>query len=473
MFSGCSRRARMRRNAAGCALSYIVLQAGVALAGHAPLVPEPRTILPQNGDPGHVVVGTRRGGYFVTQDAGSSWSWLCEAGVGYDDEEVYPGVLLASGTLVVSTGFGGVASSGDGCSFTAWLPSMQPFVADVRARVGARSTVLALEASADGAAFVNRLWESTDDAITWQPLGASFAADEQAVSFALGADGAVYVGTTGTAGAALLRFDATVTSSQRVVLTGDAGARPRVVGVSGSGRAARVYLVLDYEQIEGLTSAGDVALFSVDGGDSFSPLLASAGDLPAAALSLDGKKLALGGEDEGIQLLDGADQASKDAAPVKVSALEAHALAWDTAGNLYAAGHEADDGFSVGISGDDGRTFRPLFALCQVHGPLDCPAESSVGGQCLATGETGWDVRKEVADSHACDTAQAGAASEPSPADTGTEHPTPPTDARSAEDRGCQIALPGSRLGHGWLYLMMASFSLLQRWRRRATSRPS
>src|SRR6478609_1945664 len=170
MSLGYSRRTRVRRNVAACMLVGCVCSANVALAGHAPLVPEPRTILLQNGRSEHVVVGTRRGGYFVTQDAGASWSWLCEAGVGYDDEEVYPGAILPSGVLVVSTGFGGVASSADGCAFTPWLPSEQPFIADIRVRAGQSSSVVALEASADGASFVNRLWESTDDAATWQQL---------------------------------------------------------------------------------------------------------------------------------------------------------------------------------------------------------------------------------------------------------------------------------------------------------------
>ena len=53
-----------------------------------------------------------------------------------------------------------------------------------------------------------------------------------------------------------------------------------------------------------------------------------------------------------------------------VSKMLVHALAWGAGGLLYAAGHEAVDGFSVGVSQDDGRTFSALFALCQVNGPL-------------------------------------------------------------------------------------------------------
>lgn len=422
-----------------------VCHVDVALAGHAPLVPEPRTILLQDGHPEHVVIGTRRGGYFVSEDAGASFSWLCEAGVGYDDEDVYPGALLASGTLVISTGFGGVASSRDGCSFSTWSPSEQPFIADVRRRAGS-GAVLALETRADEPSFVNQLWVSTDDAVTWHELGAAFADEERATSFALDADGRLFVGTTDSAGAALWRLDPTASRSERSPLTDDAGAVPRVIGVGGSGDTARVYVVLDYPQVEGLTHQGDVLLLSVDGGGSFLPLLTSGGDLSAAALSADGTALAFGGEDDGIQLLERADTATADMKPVKLSDLEAHALAWDTDGRLYVAGHETEDGFAVGVSDDGGRTFEPLFALCQVQGPRDCPADSSIGRLCLASGETGWDVRKEVADSHACEaapTGDAGAPNAPIPPGSavmpGADAPAASTSSVRA-DGGCRFA---------------------------------
>jgi hypothetical protein len=462
MFSRSSRRARVGRNVAVCALLTCVFHVDVALAGHAPLVPEPRTILLQDGRPERVVIGARRGGYFVTEDAGASWSWLCEAGVGYDDEEVYPGALLRSGTLVVSTGFGGVASSADGCSFAAWLPSERPFIADIRVRPGQPHSVLALETRSEDASFVNQLWESTDDAATWERLGAPFAEEEKATSFALAADETIFAGTTDSAGAALWRLDKKASRASRVSLTDDAGVIPRVIGVSGSGDTARVYVVLDYEQVEGLTTRGDLALLSADGGNEFSPMLASAGDLAAAALSADGKTLALGGEVDGIQLLADADVASDDTKPVKVSELEAHALAWDANGRLYVAGHETEDGFSVGVSADGGHTFERFFALCQVQGPLECPAESSVGGLCFASGETGWDVRKEVADSHACDGAQpggAGAGNDPAAVDE------PPTNTATPTARGgCSVAASSAAPNAASLALLLAYF--VRHWRR-------
>jgi hypothetical protein len=387
------------------ALLGVLLLTAVGHAGHAPLVPEPRSILVRDDAPEHLVIGARRGGYFVTRDAGATWRWMCEAGVGYDDEEVYPGALLPGGTLVVSTGFGGVASSADGCGWSSWLPSEQPFVADLRSDPAEPATVLALEARSDGEAFVNQLWRSTDSAKSWQPLGAAFAPDTLATSFAISDQHELYVGVVGASGAELLRSADSALTWQRATVTSEPGVTPRVIGARGQPGSARVFVVADYAQADGLTTAGDRALISSDGGQTFSSLLEATGDLSSWSLSADGARLVVGGHNDGIFLLAEARTASAGAAMTLVTSRRVHALAWGAQGQLYAAGHEASDGFSVGVSADDGRTFKPVFALCQVQGPLDCSADTSVGAQCQSGGETGWDVRKEVADSDACNAA--------------------------------------------------------------------
>lgn len=443
------------------ALLSVTLLTKVGHAGHAPLVPEPRTILLREDDPEHFVIGTRQGGYFVTRDAGTTWSWMCEAGVGYDDVEVYPGALLPGGTIVVSTGFGGLAVSADGCGWAPWLPSEQPFMADVRTQPGAATTVFALEARGDGAAFVNQLWRSSDDAKTWQALGDPFAVDALASSFAISDEQELYVGVAGPAGAELLRSADGALSWQRAPLTTEPGVTPRVIGARGAPGSARVFVVADYVQAEGITTAGDRVVLSIDGGQTFSPLLEATGDLSSWALSADGAHLAVG-SDDGIYSLSDASHASPGAVMSLVTSRGVHALAWGAQGQLYAAGHEASDGFSVGVSDDGGRTFRGVFALCQVEGPLACAADTSIGRECKSSGETGWDARKEVASSDACtDSGElvgsaAGAGAMPSE-DSGSRPPnaTAPTDAeaeasqqagscafsRAADNRGRVLAL--------------------------------
>jgi photosystem II stability/assembly factor-like uncharacterized protein len=472
------------------ALLSVTLLTRAGHAGHAPLVPEPRTILLRDAEPAHMVIGTRQGGYFVTRDAGTTWSWMCEAGVGYDDVEVYPGALLPGGTLVVSTGFGGLAVSADGCGWTPWLPSEQPFVADVRTEPGSPGTVLALEAHSDGAAFVNRLWRSTDDAKTWQALGAPFAVDALASSFAISDEQELYVGVAGPAGAELLRSTDAALSWQRAPLTTELGVTPRVIGARGAPGNAHVFVVADYVQADGTTAGGDRVLLSTDGGQRFSSLLEATGDLSSWALSTDGAHLAVGGHNDGIYSLSDASHVSPSAVMTLVTSLRVHALAWSAQGQLYAAGHEASDGFSVGVSDDEGRTFRGVFALCQVQGPLACAADTSVGRECKSSGETGWDGRKEVAFSDACTesgelvaAAGAGATAVPvgsaTPSDDDdsqaprTAAPTGASREPSQERSGCAFAPAadnrGSSLALSLAMLASVRFSRARRRRSRAS----
>jgi hypothetical protein len=458
MIARCARVALESQRRFARAFISVTLFASAAHAGHAPLVPEPRTILLREDAPEHIVIGTRRGGYFVTRDAGRTWSWMCESGVGYDDEEVYPGALLAGGTLVVSIGFGGVAVSADGCGFMPWLPSEQPFVADVRVQPGAPDAVFALEARSDGDAFVNQLWQ-TSDGSTWRALGAPFAADTLAASFAVSEEGELFVGASGPSGAELLHSTDAAQSWQRVAIPAEPGVAPRVVGARGAGESARVFVVADYPQAEGLTTTGDRALLSVDGGRSFAPLLEGTGDLSAWSLSNDGARLAVGGDADGIYVLTDAQNAGASSL-MQVSTRAVHALAWSADGRLYAAGHEETDGFSVGVSDDDGRSFQPLFSLCQVQGPVSCSAESSVGRQCKSSGETGWDVRKEAADSDACAATQQPDGAAGNPALPGAPTNAPP-------EASCAFS-PGKGGSLRWWLLTVLAGALVASRRRPA-----
>jgi hypothetical protein len=371
-----------------------------------------------------------------------------------------------------------VAVSPDGCGFKAWRPSELPFVADVRVRSDLPDVVIALEGRVDGEQFVNQLWQSTDDAETWQPLGAAFAPDTQALSFAVSNTGELYVATSGPAGAELLRSDDAAERWSRTTITPELGSAPRVIGAHEAGGSSHLFVLLDYAQSDGLVVPGDRALMSLDRGVSFAPVLEAADDLPAWSLSPDGERLVVGGED-GIHLLPHAASAGTDAVMTQISESDAHALAWGSDGRLYSAGDEAIDGFSIGVSDDDGHSFVPLFALCQVDGPLACPADTSVGALCLSTGETGWDVRKEVADSNACgqgSTAGTGGSSSSAPEAPhqnagGADQPAMPTSEASGRstDSGCSIAL--SQRAHAAAFpLAMAAFLLAARRRRKRFS---
>jgi hypothetical protein len=243
------------------------------------------------------------------------------------------------------------------------------------------------------------------------------------------------------------------------------------VGAYGDAETARVFIVLDSAQVEGLTTRPDRALLSVDSGQTFSTLLEAAGDLSSWALSSDGTKLALGGHADGIWVLQDAESAAPNAVIRRVWDHSVHALAWSAAGRLYAAAHEAIDGFSVGVSDDDGHSFRSVFALCQVQGPLACAPDTSVGAQCQSGGETGWDVRKEVADERACSRGDEET-SEPSLPEPAKMDADPSSEGASAPQAGCAIALsygPDSR-GGAIAFSLVGALLALRSLGRRAIS---
>lgn len=394
---------------------------------------------------------------------------MCEAGVGYDDEEVYPGALLRGGTLVVSTGFGGVATSMDGCGFVPWLPNEAPFVADVRA-LPTGPGVVALEARSVGEAFVNQLWHSADG-FNWRELGLPLPVEEPATSFAISNEGALFVGISGANGAALLRSADSGETWEQSLLTSELGVSPRVVGAYGAAEQARVFLVADAAQAEGISTGGDRALLSTDGGRTFSTLLQAEGDLSSWALSSDGERLAVGGHADGIFVLRGARTVAAGATMTKAWDHSVHALAWSADGRLYAAGHEVVDGFSVGVSEDDGRSFQSVFALCQVQGPLACADDTSVGAQCSSSGETGWDVRKEVADPAACapapePSAEPGKSQSPNPQE-GALEPAGGATATPRSEASCGLA-PAAAKGGLTVWLLAAMLALVGRRQRDA-----
>jgi hypothetical protein len=297
------------------------------------------------------------------------------------------------------------------------------------------------------------------------------------VSFAFSEAGALYVVSSGPAGAELLRSEDSAVSWTRTIVVPDLGVTPRVIGAREGASQPHLYVLLDYAQAAGLTTPGDRVLMSLDRGESFTSLFDAAGDLLGWSLSPDGERLAVGGHADGVQLLTNANSARAGAALTQVSTVAAHALAWGTDGQLYAAGDEAEDGFSLGVSTDEGHSFTALFALCQVNGPLACPVDTTVGALCLSSGETGWDVRREGALSTVCTpagSAGAGGSSnvttEPDPlvpgvGRAGSSSSGEPT---SGQTSSCTIAQTRVGGGGSLLLAIFAGGAALQRRRCRA-----
>src|SRR5262249_42292132 len=99
-------------------------------------------------------------------------------------------------------------------------------------------------------------------------------------------------------------------------------------------------------------------------------------DLLGFALSPDGSTVAVGGPKDGLWTAPASTLAF-----TRASTMSALCLTWSSAG-LYGCADELADGFTAGISTDQGKTWTPLLHLAGLCGPLACGAESGVTRLC-------------------------------------------------------------------------------------------
>ena len=205
-----------------------------------------------------------------------------------------PGVALADGTLVVSTGVTGIARSRDGCGWSAWHPDFPAFFVDLRSGARDAARLFALSSTAEGAGFATQLWTSTDGGESWLPHGETLPADLAATSFAMSrSDGSrLYVAGSGANGAELLRSDDAGASWNRFTIE-HAGV-PRLVDVGAASQDLVVVLLNWHQHDEPGSALTDSIHISLDAGEHFGSLYTGSGDLSAASSrKMDGSRSAV------------------------------------------------------------------------------------------------------------------------------------------------------------------------------------
>jgi hypothetical protein len=428
----------------GACLALVFAWQGLALASHPPRMPRVERVLVHPADPQRIVIATRYGGYYVTNDAGATFLHVCQEAMGYDDTEAYPGHFSRSGAVVVSTGYRGIASSSDACGWSTWAPSGPVFIADVAAP--SDDLLLALNSAPGSEGFANQIWSSADAGASWQPLGAALPADRMVFGVAGSPDAAeLFVTARNESGIQLLAStDSGVTWQQKLVAS-DVSASPRLVGqVPGS--PGHLVVLLAHEQVDSAAPA-DVLLISTDSGESFQTLYQAQGGLPGATFTEDGL-LWFGGPEDGLWNVQ---LGVAEAFPVQVSATPTLGLTWSQ-GKLYSIGDETTQGYSLAVSEDGGQVFRPLFSFCDRHEQLSCAAGSSVAAMCSQGIESeNWEPLGEV-----CGQSPGGPTEQP--------HDHPLEDRDESEVRGvvCHAA-PGPARGSSAWWLVVAALALVRR----------
>jgi photosystem II stability/assembly factor-like uncharacterized protein len=328
-------------------------------------------------------------GLLLSSNGGQSWSWICEPAVGYTSQDDPMVGFAADGTILAPWFQGLSIGQPDGCMWTQYPALTNKYAIDLAVdKVDPTTGVLIISNSvgqddAGAPLFLTELWQTSNNGKTWALAGVDLPAQflGLTVDTAPSDPQRVYLsgryGPPSYMGVIERSLDRGATWQKLPIPGADANHLPFIGGVDPKDPDI-LYVRLD-------AGGGDSLLVSKDGGMTWIPAFTVEGSLLGFALSPDGQTVAIGSPgivlDGGI--IDGAGVWTAPASTLqftKVSSLGAECLTWSTAG-LYACADEFKDGFTAGVSTDQGKTFTPLMHLGGVC-PLMCPAESPVTQLC-------------------------------------------------------------------------------------------
>jgi hypothetical protein len=320
-------------------------------------------------------------GLLVSHDTGATWDWVCEQALGFSSSQDPSLGLLRGDAIVVGTYGGLVVSPDTGCgwSFVGGALAGAPVV-DIVVRRENPANALALTSryvpSLDGgnASYRTQIYATTDGGTSWSAIGSPIdptlivetieiaRSDPQRI-YVSGASGS---GPSATAWLLVSNDSGATWSPQPIPFDPPNEHAPYIAAVDPSS-ADRVYV-----RTGGPTSS---RLFvTSDAGKTFAQKW-SGGPMLGFALTPDGAKIYVGGINDGVHAASTSDFAFTKTSPLPVQCLSATSTA------LYACSGDETGGFAIGVSGDDGATFRPVLHLRDIRGPLACAADASAA-QC-------------------------------------------------------------------------------------------
>ncbi len=421
------------------------LWAGVASAnGRFPFANQ-LVVDPSDGK--HIVLRTTYG-VLQTFDAGANWNWLCETSVGYGGKFDPAIGVTKTGRILVGL-FDGMASSTDrGCNFTKVGESIftKQYMIDLVVEQKDPARVVAITSTGLGdAGFHVALGESLDGGQTWKQAGADLPKDfnSETVEVAPSRSERIYAsGIVGTPRTGVIQKsdDRGATWERLPIELGKDGLAPYLAAVDPNNPDV-VWARIDGDAA---LMAPDRLMVSRDGAKTWTEVGRTTADMLGFALSPDGSKVAFGGPLDGVWIAS-----TTDPKPTRVSSIGARCLTWTPAG-LYVCATEYPDGFTVGLSTDEGKSFTPMYKLANLS-PLECAATTTTGSLCAKE----WPAVQATIG--AVPIEETG----PQPVDSGAKKPTTPPN-----DTSCGCSLPGRTSGSfAALALALAAFLRVARRR--------
>jgi photosystem II stability/assembly factor-like uncharacterized protein len=397
------------------------------------------------GNPDHVVVRATFG-IVQTFDGGATWTWLCEPAVGYGGTDDPAVSVTGLGNILVGIRTGVATSLDGGCVWNVDGSALATLnIADLATDLA--DPAIAIGISADDADGIPRVVvaETLNDGASWTALGPDLGTDlvPQTLDAAPSMRERIYVSAvagdqtlpvierSSDRGASWTRIPVNIPDAERTFISAISPLDPDTV----------------YLRVPG--DPNDRLFVSTDAAETWTQILELEGDMLGFALSPDGTKVAIGMRAGGIHVASTSDHVFS-----QVGSSGARCLAWAEEG-LYACGNEAQDGFTVGRSTNDGASFTPLYHLLDV-GLIECPAGTDAGDTCPALYDALLQqLGNPDGDGGGSSTAATGGS-------TSSGGPTPP-----AEDDGCDCNAAGARSQQGVPFLPAALAAFL-RYRRKS-----
>lgn len=365
------------------AAALVMLAASSAQANSR--LPQTNQLVAAPDDPSSLLLRTTFGMLF-THDAGKTWDWLCEPAyvcqapcnstqLPQEDPAI---ALMNGGRALVAESEGFATSPDDGCSWS--LASKVPTIDVARMPDGLTAIgVTTAYAYTDGGAlfYTTQMLETTDGAKTWSPLSGAIDPTLVIDTIDLAPSDAKRMFVTGHVyqspnGTMLVSSDGGQSWAARAIpfTTGETAAfiaavdpkNEDTVYVRTLGTTSKTF-----EQFSRLLVTKDAGLTWTEAwnGDK----------LLGFVLSQDGSRVYVGTALAGLLAANASDLVF-----TQKSALQIQCLA-TVGATLYACGNEANSGWVLASTTDEGATFTPLLKLETIRGPLACAA-GTPGAQC-------------------------------------------------------------------------------------------
>jgi photosystem II stability/assembly factor-like uncharacterized protein len=349
-------------------------------------------------------------GLLTSPDAGKTWEWLCEDGIGIASTEDPMLGVTADGKVFASSLEGLLSTTDHGCNWTRSADVGKRIATDLDVESDGRHVLVLTSVREASGNYDVVVFRSDDAAEHFAALGPPISEDVIPITidaapsdpgriyvsgtfypYAAAADASAFLGDAARdpadAPAVLLRSrDGGATWERKVIDGASAANVPYIAAVDPTNPDALYVRVMGAIPATGTIQSW--LLYSNDAGDTFREIYRANADMLGFSLEDAGRtvRLGMGDSHESSRPVDPAAIGLFTGSPPDFSfsrtlSGQVSCLTSSSAG-LYVCGSHESEGWELGLFAEEGGSHEAVFDFRGARGPLSCPASSSAARQC-------------------------------------------------------------------------------------------